>query len=210
MRGRGPAVVAGLLAAGVAAGFGASVAADRPPVAAGVPAPVAASPSYPVDPPPVYAEDPDDPPLAASLRLRTAVLAAEGFRYTFPVPDGWDEVPIAFGEAKWVDPAASAPYTYALRVEIVSGQNTVIERVLADRVRDLGLDEEDFEELGRTSDSLTFSYTVDEHLRVGMLRWLDLTGSGFPDVEVSVAGRADDLAGMEALMATVSEGVRRS
>lgn len=209
MRGRGPAVVAGLLVVGVAAGFGASVAAGRQPVAAGVPTPVAASPSRPVDPPPVYVDDPDDDALPTALLTRTEALTAQGFRYTFPVPEGWLEVPLGFGESKWVDPATPTMFTYALRVEVVSGQNKVVERVLADRVRDLALDEDDFEELGRTPDSLTFSYTVDGHLRIGMLRWLDLTGSGFPDVEVSVAGRAEDRPGMEALMSTVTNGVRR-
>lgn len=209
MRGRGPAVVAALLAIGVAAGFGASVATGRQPDASGVPTPVAASPSYPVDPEPVYADDPASPALPADLPMRRARLGTEGFRYGFPVPEGWEATQDGSDQLKWRNPANPPSWTYVLRVEQVGTDNTTIAQTLAERVEDLDDVEQHFDVLARTSDSLVFSYLDDQHLRVSVLRWVSPSGSRFAEIEVAATGRLVDRPGLEALAARVAGGMRR-
>ena len=208
MRGVAPAVVTGLLVAGVAAGFGASVAVGQAPIASGVPTPVAGSPSYPVDPDPVYAEDPAAAPLSTDLSMTTAQLGPAGFRYEVPVPDGWVATTVGPGELKWRDPASPLLWTYVLRVELV-GDNKPVARTLQERAVELDAVEQRFDELGRTSDTLVYSYVADRHLRVGVIRWVSPSGSPFAEVEVAASGRSSDRAGLEELVAEVSAGTQR-
>jgi hypothetical protein len=206
---RGPAVVAALLAVGIAGGYGASLAAGRQPAATGVPTPVAASPSYPVDPEPVYVDDPPADPLPVDLPMTTARLGIKQFRYEYPVPKGWDATQDALDQYKWRNPDNPPSWTYVLRVEHVGGNNMTVARTLGERVEELAEVEERFRELGRTSDTLVFSYVADRHLRVGVLRWVSPSGSGFAEIEVAATGRSVDRPGLEALVAEVSSGVER-
>lgn len=208
---RGPVVLALLLVLGAGTGYAASLATSREAVADGVPAPVAASsPSMPVDPVPSYVPDPTDPPLPVDLPMGQGGVGTEPFRHVFPVPRGWVATPNSANETKWTDPATPPSWTYVLRVEQVGSENETVERMLAERIEDLTLAEDGFEVVARTGDSLTFSYVTDGHLRFGILRWLDVTGSGFAEVEVAVTGREVDLPGMAALVAQVTGGIRRA
>lgn len=208
MRGRGPAALASLLAVGVCGGFAASLASDGTPDASGVPSPVAAlSPSYPVDPEPEYAADPDVSPLPTALPMTTGEIGPEGFRYEFPVPADWVAIPNNATTTKWDDPD-NPSFTYFLRVEQVDGDNATITETLEDRILELDLAEDDFELLGQTADSVTFSYTAEAHQRFGIVRWLRPSGSPFAEIEIAVTGRAVDLPGMEALVAEVAAGTR--
>lgn len=212
---RGPAVLLVLLALGAGGGFGTSLLLARQPAAGGVPTPVAAaSPGFPADPEPTYVADPDVPPLPTDLETTRGRIGTRDFRVEFPVPRGWRATPNNANETKWTDPANPPAWTYVLRVEQVGSQNKSITALLETRIADLDSDEEDFRVVGRTADSLTFSYTADEHLRYGVLRWLDLDDSDldprdFADLEVAVTGREVDLPGMEALLARVTGDVRR-
>lgn len=200
-----------LLVLGAGIGFGASLVAGRQPAAGGVPQPVVArSPSHPVDPEPSYVADPAVPPLPTRLAMTRGRIGTRQFRYEFPVPRGWVATPSNANQTKWTDPANPPAFTYSLRVEVVAGLNQGIPRVLEDRIRDLDADEQDFELVRQGPDSLQFSYSAERHLRHGIVRWLDVSGSGFPEVEVAVSGRSIDVPGMEALMAAVTADLRRA
>lgn len=206
---RGPAVLALLLALGFGAGFGASLAAGRTPEASGVPTPVVAlSPSLPVDPAPEYVADPPVAPLPEDLPMAEGRVGTKPFQHVFPVPEGWLATPNNANETKWTDPANPPAWTYLLRVEQVGSLNRTVEQMLTTRAAELDSEEEHVEELGRTADSLTFSYVTDQHLRVGIVRWLRPSGSPFAEVEVAVTGREVDLPGMAALVEDVAAGMR--
>lgn len=214
MRWRGPAVLLVLLALGAGVGFGASLLLGRQPAAGGVPVPVAASPAFPADPEPSYVADPTSAPLPTGLETTRGRLGTRDFRYEFPVPEGWVATPNNPNETKWTNPANPPSWTYGLRVEQVGSQNKSVAALLEGRIADLDSDEQDFRVVDRTADSLTFSYTVDAHLRYGVLRWLDLDDSDldpadFADLEVGVSGREVDLPGMQALLERVTGDVRR-
>ena len=208
---RGAAALALLLVLGAGTGYGAALATSRAAVADGVPTPVAASsPSVPVDSTPSYVPDSADAPLPVDLPMAEGAVGTAPFRHVLPVPRGWVATPNSANETKWTDPATPPSWTYVLRVEQVGSENEAVERMLAERIEDLTLAEDDFEVVARTGDSLTFSYVTDGHLRFGILRWLDVTGSGFAEVEVAVTGREVDLPGMAALVAQVTAGIRRA
>ena len=195
-----------LLAIGAGGGFGASLALGENPPGSGAAAPVVAqSPSLPIDPAPRLLPDADVPPLEVDLPMHRVTLGAPGFAITYPVPRGWTETRSA-NDAKW-RPPVSVDFGYLLRVEQVA-QNRSIARTMDDRIRDLGLDEERFTLVTRTSDTLTFTYVDRLHQRQGFVRWLDL-GSGFADVEIAVTGRTVDASGMEWLLDRVTEGVEQ-
>lgn len=201
-------VLVSLLAVGIGGGYVASVLAGEQPNASGVPVPVVAhDPSFPVDPVPEVVPDPDTAPLATGLPTVRGTVGSGEFVVSFPRPRGWRETRSSVGEKKWYVPGNPA-YTYGLRVEHVEGQHDTIAGILAERIADLDEQEEHFELIGRTADSMSFTYIADGHLRHGLLRWMDLGGSGFAEVEISVNGRAVDMPGMQDLLATVARGMR--
>ena len=195
-----------LLAIGAGGGFGASLAVGENPPGSGPAGPVVAqSPSLPIDPAPSLLPDAAVPPLAVDLPMHRVTRGVPGFAITYPVPRGWTETRSA-NDAKW-RPPVSVDFGYLLRVEQVA-QNRSIARTMEDRIRDLGLDEERFTLIARTSDTLAFTYVDRLHQRQGYVRWLDLS-SGFADVEVAVTGRIVDAPGMEWLLDRVSDGVEQ-
>lgn len=204
---RGAVVLVLLLALGVVGGYAASLALAAQPAASGVAEPVVAeSPSVPIDPAPSIRPDPDIAPLATDLPTRRASIGTQLFRIHFPVPKGWRETPNSSIEKKW-NVADNPPYTYVLRVEQVDGLHDSIARTIEERIEDLRDQEEGTEILAQDDDSLAYSYLADGHLRFGLLRWVNLTGSPFAEVEVAVTGREVDVPGMEALLDTVSDGM---
>ena len=207
MNRRGTAVLALLLAIGVATGFGASWFVGENPAGDGVAAPVLASPSLPVDPVPELLPDPPTPPLAEGVPLERQSVGAGDFRMTLPVPKGWSFSENSLNEWQW-RPPDPPDFGYVLRVEQVLSNRRSIEWTLDRRIDELREDESNVELLGQTGDSLHFSFVASNHLRHGFLRWLDLTGSDNAQVEIAVTGREDDDEGMADLIARVGSGIR--
>jgi len=204
---RGTAVLALLLAIGVATGFGASWFVGENPAGDGVAAPVPASPSLPVDPVPELLPDPPTPPLAEGVPLERQSVGAGDFRMTLPVPKGWSFSENSLNEWQW-RPPDQPDFGYVLRVEQVLSNRRSIEWTRDRRIDELREDESNVELLGQTGDSLHFSFVASNHLRHGFLRWLDLTGSDNAQVEIAVTGREDDDEGMADLIARVGSGIR--
>ena len=207
MNRRGTAVLALLLAIGIAAGFGASWFVGENPSGDGVAAPVPASPSLPVDPVPELLPDPPNPPLATGVPLERQAVGAGDFRMNLPVPKGWSFSENSLNEWQW-RPPDQPDFGYVLRVEQVLSNRRSIEWTLNRRIEELREDESNVELLGQTADSLHFSFIASNHLRHGFLRWLDLTGSDNAQVEIAVTGREDDDEGMADLIARVGSGIR--
>jgi hypothetical protein len=204
---RGTAVLALLLAIGVAAGFGASWVVRQNPMGDGTAAPVPASPSLPVDPVPEVLPDPTTPALAAGVPLVPQTVGAGDFRMTLPVPKGWTFSENSLNEWQW-RPPGQPDFGYVLRVEQVLSNRRSIEWTLDRRIDELREDEINVEVLDQTNDSLHFSFITSNHLRHGHLRWLDLTGSDNAQVEIAVTGREVDDPGMAHLIARIGSGIR--
>ena len=207
MNWRGTAVLALLLAIGVAVGFGASWTLGENPSGGGTAAPVPASPSLPVDPVPELLPDPPTPPLAAGIPLVPQSVGAGDFRMTLPVPKGWSFSENSLNEWQW-RPPGQPDFGYVLRVEQVLSNRRSIEWTLDRRIDELREDETNVEVLDQTRDSLRFSFITSNHLRHGYLRWLDLTGSDNAQVEIAVTGREVDDPGMADLIARIGSGIR--
>ena len=207
MNWRGTAVLALLLAIGVAAGFGASWVLGENPSGDGTAAPVPASPSLPVDPVPEVLPDPQTPPLEAGVPLVSQSVGAGDFQMTLPVPKGWTFSENSLNEWQW-RPPGQPDFGYVLRVEQVLSNRRSIEWTLGRRIDELREDETNVEVLDQTNDSLHFSFITSNHLRHGHLRWLDLTGSDNAQVEIAVTGRERDDPGMADLIARVGSGIR--
>ena len=207
MNWRGTAVLALLLAIGVAAGFGASWVLVENPSGGGSAAPVPASPSLPVDPVPEVLPDPRTPPLEAGVPLVSQSVGAGDFQMTLPVPKGWTFSENSLNEWQW-RPPGQPDFGYVLRVEQVLSNRRSIEWTLGRRIDELREDESNVEVLDQSNDSLHFSFITSNHLRHGYLRWLDLTGSDNAQVEIAVTGREVDDPGMADLIARVGSGIR--
>ena len=207
MNWRGTAVLALLLAIGVAAGFGASWVLGENPSGGGSAEPVPASPSLPVDPVPEVLPDPRTPPLEAGVPLVSQSVGAGDFRMTLPVPKGWTFSENSLNEWQW-RPPGQPDFGYVLRVEQVLSNRRSIAWTLDRRIDELREDESNVEVLDQTNDSLHFSFITSNHLRHGYLRWLDLTGSDNAQVEIAVTGRERDDPGMADLIARVGSGIR--
>lgn len=177
--------------------------------AGGAAAPVPALPAVPVDPEPDVQPDPDTPPLATGIELDAARLGGRGFGVVFPVPAGWQRTDSASIEAKWIVPT-NPSHTYVLRVEQTAAQRVGMDRIVADRIADLEEAEQRLRVVDRGPGSLEFTYVDGEgYARRGLLRWLDLTSSGFAELEVAVTGREADALGMLDLVERVASGARR-
>ena len=207
MNWRGTAVLALLLAIGVAAGFGASWGLRHNPSGDGPAAPVPASPSLPVDPVPELLPDPETPALEEDVPLVPQTVGAGDFRMTLPVPKGWTFSENSLNEWQW-RPPGQPDFGYVLRVEQVLSNRRSIEWTLGRRIDELREDESNVEVLDQTRDSLHFSFITSNHLRHGYLRGLDLTGSDNAQVEIAVTGREVDDPGMADLVARIGSGIR--
>jgi hypothetical protein len=204
---RGTAVLALLLAIGVAAGFGASWALRQNASGDGTAAPVRASPSLPVDPVPELLSDPTTPALEEGVPLVPQTVGVGDFRMTLPVPKGWTFSENSLNEWQW-RPPGQPDFGYVLRVEQVLSNRRSIAWTLGRRIDELREDESNVEVLDQTRDSLHFSFITSNHLRHGYLRWLDLTGSDNAQVEIAVTGREVDDPGMADLIARIGSGIR--
>lgn len=207
MTGRRLAALALLLVLGAAVGFGSSMAVAERPTSTDAAAPVAAqSPSLPVDPVPELLPDSTHPALAPELELVRQTVGTGDFQMTLPVPKGWDFSVNSLNEWQW-RPPDQPDFGYVLRVEQVLSNRRSIDWTLDRRIDELDEDEDAFEVLDQTSESLHFSYVTANHLRHGYLTWVDVTGSDNAQVEVAVTGREVDDDGMGDLVARIAAGV---
>lgn len=205
---RGLAALGLVLTLGAVGGFGVSMAVAEHPSGGGSPAPVVAhSPSLPVDPVPELLPDPTHPALAPGLALARQTVGAGDFQVTLPVPRDWDFSVNSLNEWQW-RPPDQPDFGYVLRVEQVLSNRRSIDWTLERRIDELDEDEDNFEILDQTADSLHFSYVTANHLRHGYLTWLDLTGSDNAQVEIAVTGREGDDAGMAALVTRIAAGTK--
>lgn len=208
------ALLAALLAAGVAVGLGLAEAAARDRSAAGSARPLeAASPSVPVDVVPTPAPDPDAAPLAADLALAPYELGTGPSAVTVLAPEGWNRKEGAFpNESQWVVPGLPR-FTHFLRIEQLGTQHSTAPEMVADKIEEVsGLQGMTVIEEGE--DRLHVSYLLDGHLRHVMLRWLDIRDDprqGLPtqhvELEIAASGRAVDLPGLRDLVDGVAEGI---
>ena len=207
MTGRRLLALALLLVLGAAVGFGSSMAVAEHPTSSDAAAPVVAqSPSLPVDPVPELLPDSTYPALAPGLPLVRQTVGTGDFRMTLPVPRGWDFSVNSLNEWQW-RPPDQPDFGYVLRVEQVLSNRRSIDWTLDRRIDELDEDEDAFETLDQTSDTLHFKFVLSNHLRHGHLAWLDLTGSDNAQVEIAVTGREADDPGMADLVARVAAGV---
>jgi hypothetical protein len=205
---RGPAAIAVLLALGLVVGFGASVVVAERSAGDGAAAPVAAqSPSLPVDPVPELLPDPTHPPLDGSVPVVRQSVGTGDFLMSLPVPEGWAFSTNSLNEWQW-RPPDGADFGYLLRVEQVLSNRRSIAWTLDNRIAELDEDEDNFEVVSQTDDTLHYTYVTSNHLRHGFLAWRDLTGSDNAQVEIAVSGRAVDEDGMSALVDRIAAGTR--
>lgn len=208
MTGRRGLMLGLLLALGAAVGFGGSMAVAENPTSRSAASPVVAhSPSLPVDPVPDLLPDPTHPALVPGLALARQTVGTGDFQMTLPVPKDWDFSVNSLNEWQW-RPPDQPDFGYVLRVEQVLSNRRSIDWTLERRIDELDEDEDNFEILDQTADSLHFSYVTANHLRHGYLTWLDLTGSDNAQVEIAVTGRKGDDAGMADLVARIAAGTK--
>ncbi len=210
MKLRGLVVLIALVLIGGGVGYAGAREAGRGESVDGSPTPIdATEPSYPFTPPLEFAPDPDTPAqLTGPFKTREAVLGSEPFGLAFPVPTDWERQDLGLGEARWGLPGDPAN-TYSIRVELVASQTRTIARTIDLRVVDLrdatgitGLTV-----LERTEDSLTFSFVLNDHLRISVIRWVSPRGTSAAEAEIAATGRMRDREGIEALVDLVSNSI---
>ena len=206
------AVLVLLALVGAGAGYVSSQDEPVPPVSFSPPVAVPAeSPSFPVN---VYdvTPDPDTPPLAVDLPLSEAKFRAGGFALRAPVPDDWLRVELS-GRASWQFSRPENPSgTYVLRLGIVAGERRVpsvatTSRVFALRQQELDGNSENL--IVEEQTDTGFTYTVIDgtgHQRVGIERFLTVSGNDSAYYTVAVSGREVDREGMMSLLERIMDG----
>ena len=201
------AVVA-LLAAGIVGGFATAAYLQPDPVTTGAPEPVVAEdPSIPVEPPAPIQQDPTEPALQTGLSMRKVSVGSGNNEFVFPAPVGWRRVEPNSNEVKYKVPD-NPGNTFVLRVEQVTSQDQTIPEIVLTQEDTMKREFEDYELLGRTHDSLEFSYVYNGYRRFGFMTWLDISRSGQAEAEIAVTGREVDVPGMRELMTKVIRGIR--
>lgn len=183
----------------------------------------ASSPSVPVDPPttePPFAEDISYPTLGVGLDFRMLRLSNSQATWRVPVPRGWVasdvdtglEVPRAqwasYDELRFRPKDEPAEGGYSLRVKMINSRQSPAAMVAAKKVDLRDFDIVDW--LGpRTDDTLKFSYrTASDRQRFNYFRWLAVPTSSEVTLEMSVAGRMQDVPGLDALFTSFATGAR--
>lgn len=163
------------------------------------PAPISASPTLPVDLPSPYAPDPDYPPLSADLSYVRARVGPP--RWSVQVPRGWAEHPQSPPGTEVWQPPDEPPGGYQVRVEPLAGRDTPADKV---QWQEEHMPPETTVEHS-TGSSVLFDYRdqdTNRH-RYDFFAWVRTPGTAYAGLEISVAGRKADVAGLKALLSHV-------
>ena len=207
-RGLGGVLLA--LVLGASLGVGAAYAMRPEPDASGTPVPVpAASPSVPTDQP--YAPDIDYPSLGEVEAFDRYRIGNALETWDYAVPEGWvayavpGERPTRPRDVAELDEVRFRPEGepleggYSLRVKAVDNHKTPTDEVI-DRVAGLERAYDDIDIFERTSEALYFTFRDNNgRLRYNFFRWFTAPGAAEATLEMSIAGRAADEAGMRGL-----------
>jgi hypothetical protein len=219
-----------LLAAVVGVGGGLGVGYLQQPRAASggtaVPLP-ASSPSVPVDPPETlapYAPDTIDwDPLQPGLAYTQFRMGFSQQAWLVPVPKGWQGVTVSSNEPEQPVPRkAWSDYDelrfrpkgepsiggYSLRVKTVN-EHVTPTTMVADKLSGMREAYEELTVLSQNDESIRFTFRDDSnHLRYNYFRWYAAPGASEATLEMSVAGRQADEAGLEGLFTAFATTLR--
>jgi hypothetical protein len=182
----------------------------------------ASSPSVPVDPEPTqepYSDDIDYPPMPTTFDFERLRMSNSQASWLVPVPKGWDGFDVTtsapvprkqwagFDELRFRPPGEPPEGGYALRVKTVNTRVTP-DRMVAQR-KLLLADLEDVHYFATNLDSLKFTYRDgNNRLRYNYWRWFAARGDSQATLEMSVVGRAEDQAGLDALLTAFDSTVQ--
>lgn len=220
----------GVVAVGII-GAGIGYVAGRPAENAGAatitfqnPSPMPARPSVPIDPPPTYAPDPPYPALAADLDYTAHTFRAGRYVWHYDAPTGWvgqhslgpnDTPQVTWRPPGQVQPGAPAG-GYQLRIAPVGGHSTPGQMISA---RWTGLQESqaagsltELTQLNTNSYAAWYTFRDGSgHFRLNDFAWVTDPGpDGYVGFELSVAGRAADQEGLDALLQHVYNSAYRT
>ncbi len=202
---------------GVGGGLGVGYLRQPQPASGGIATPVpAVSPSVPVDPPTTvapYAPDIDYPPLAPGLRFSLLAMGNSVQAWKVPVPKGWaaftvpgdEPVPrkqrSGYDELRFRPPDEDETGGYSLRVKTINN-HVPASAMVAQRLAAVREAYPEVDVLDRATDSVKFTFRDGaNHLRYNFFRYFTGQQSSEASLEMSVAGRRADEAGLEALFA---------
>jgi hypothetical protein len=208
---------------GVVTGWGMGSVRQPQPAAGGSATPLPASPSVPVDPPATvapYAPDITYPPLTAGLSFELLPMGNSVQHWLVPAPEGWrafsvpDGEPVprktrsGYDELRFRPPDEPETGGYSLRVKTVNAHlptGAMVTSRLAAVRKAYG----EVVVLRRTEDSIRFTFRDGtDRLRYDYFRWFAGPQSSEASLEMSVAGRKVDEAGLDALFAAFASTLR--
>lgn len=229
------ALLCGVL--GVGLGLIAAYAAQPTPSTADTANPISAvSPSVPIDLPTRKPYAPDityrrlSPDLALPPPDRT--IGNELATWTYHVPQGWQAYAVCASpgecappmepdtmltpkqaaqqsEIRFRPPDEPSVGGYSLRVKALDntlGLNPG--QMVSTKIQGFRQSYEDFQRLRRTPSAVYFTYRDgNNHLRYNYFQWFAATGSGTATLEMSVAGRKQDVPGLKALFNRFADNV---
>jgi hypothetical protein len=178
-----------------------------------VAAPVPSKPRLPIDPTKPPAEDIDYPRLQPGLAYQPETLGRSPFLWDYEAPKDWSVVTapdegLAQDEYRWRPADEPVSGGFSLRVKLVNAHETPATMVAAKRaVFDADAkDYPDFTVLSQTDDTLSFTWRVPSSniLRYNTFRWIAPPDDDEAQVEMSVAGRERDQAGLADMLDRVS------
>lgn len=204
---------------GVGGGLGAGYLRQPQAASGGTATPVpAVSPSVPVDPPATVAPyDPDIPypALTPELAFGRQRMGNSVQAWIVPFPKGWQAYSVpdnqavprkersAYDELRYRPPDEPTEGGFSLRVKTVNAHVTT-DTMVAERIRLIrkAYGEADVEVYGRTEDSVRFRFRDgNNRLRLNYFRYFVGPQSSEASLEMSVAGRQVDEAGLDWLFA---------
>lgn len=170
------------------------------------PAPVSASPSLPVDVISPYAPDSGLPPLSTNLQYVHATVGAAGLsQWRIAVPKGWGAVP-AFpaGTVLWRPPSLPG---YHVRAEPLGGRESIADHM---SWQETNMPPGTVVE-HKNATTVWFDYRDPQSNlhRFNYFTWVPVPGTDIAGLEISVAGRAVDIPGLNALMRRVRDSAQQ-
>jgi hypothetical protein len=192
------------------------------------------SPSVPIDPTtgPSYAQDIRYPTLSPDLPLPPPAhtIGNELATWTYHIPAGWQAYavcppgacpPQITTDTKLTPQAAARqpqvrfrppdePVVggYSIRVEALDNTSFNPEQMVATKIVGFRQAFTDFSRLRKTDSAVYFTYvTSSGHLRYNYFQWFAVPGSSSATLEMSVAGRSQDVPGLKALFNRFADNV---